>query len=65
MSGPSKKSSPSRHELDNLFLRVKRLRQDAEPSKAPRILARRSGVDLQRTTRIARTRHASRTARDS
>ena len=30
MSGPSKESSPSPHELDNLLLRVKRLRQDAE-----------------------------------
>jgi hypothetical protein len=30
MSGPSKESSPSRHELDNLLLRVKRLREDAE-----------------------------------
>ena len=30
MSGPSKESSPSGHELDSLLLRVKRLRQDAE-----------------------------------
>jgi hypothetical protein len=30
MSGPPKESSPSALELDNLLLRVKRLRQDAE-----------------------------------
>jgi hypothetical protein len=30
MSGPSKESSLSGHELDSLLLRVKRLRQDAE-----------------------------------